>query len=394
VLSEAIRHFTRDHWDVEILLEPLLICMIGGFVLTNYSRYRNEFSKILHDIGPLIFIAFFMLVGASLKLDILAAIWPIALVLFAVRLITIFLGSFTGGVLAGEKMAYNRVSWMAYVTQAGVGLGLAQEVAVEFPAWGEAFATMMIAVILLNQVIGPVFFRWAIFRVKEAGPQAKKSEADQIPHAIIFGSGAQSLALARQLRLHDWEVKVADRQVEEMKTEVNQDIKIHPITAFSLDELRQCGIEDAGAIITMLSDEENQWICELVHKHCGTVNLVVQMNDRANYDRFRELGAHIVSPSTAVVSLLDHFVRSPSAVSLLLGMDENQGVVELEVQSPKLKDVLVRELRLPQDVLILSVRRQEQLLLTHGDTRLRMGDWVTVVGSQESLHVLKPWFSE
>jgi len=29
---------------------------------------------------------------------------------------------------------------------------------VEFPAWGEAFATLMIAVIVLNQVIGPAFF--------------------------------------------------------------------------------------------------------------------------------------------------------------------------------------------------------------------------------------------
>jgi len=229
--------------------------------------------------------------------------------------------------------------------------------------------------------------------VNEAGPRAKKSEVDQIPVAIIFGSGAQSLALARQLRSHDWEVKVADREVEEMKKGVGQDIKIHPITAFSWDELQQCGIEDAGAIITMLSDEENFWICELVHAHCGEVNLIVQMNDRANYDRFRKLGAHIVSPSTAVVSLLDHFVRSPSAVSLLLGMDEEQGVVDLEVQSPDLKGMAVRELSLPEDILILSVRRQEHLLLTHGDTRLRMGDHVTVIGSQESLHALKLQFS-
>jgi len=392
VLSGAIRHFTHDHWGVEILLEPLLICMIGGFVLTNYSRCRVEFSRILHDIGPVIFIMFFTLVGASLALDVLAAIWPIALALFAVRLGTIFIGSFTGGVLAGEKMAHNRVSWMAYVTQAGVGLGLAQQVAVEFPEWGEAFATMMIAVIVLNQLFGPVFFRWAIFRVKEAGPRAKKSEVDQIPRAIIFGSGAQSLALARQLRLHDWEVKVAGRQKEGMEKAGGSDIEVHRMTDFSLDALRQCGIEDAGAIITLLSDEDNHEICELVHTHCEMVNLVVQLNDRANYDRFRKLGAHIVSLPTAVVSLLDHFVRSPSAVSLLLGMDDHQGVVELKVQNPNLRGVAVRELRLPLDVLILSVRRQEQLLLTHGDTRLKMGDWVTVVGSHDSLHALKLQF--
>ena len=392
-VSAAIRHFTQEHWAAEVFIEPLLICMIGGFVLANYTRYRDEFLKILHDIGPWIFVVFFLLVGASLKLDLLGVLWPVTLVLFVVRLGTIFVGSFTGGVLAGERMAYNRVSWMAYITQAGVGLGLAQQVAVEFPAWGEAFATMMISVIVLNQVLGPAFFRSAIIRVNEAGPRAKKSEVDQIHRAIIFGSGAEALTLARQLRSHGWEVTVADRRAQ-IKKAVGSDVEIHLIGGLSLDELRQCGIEDAGAIITMLSDEENLQICQIVRAHCETVNLSVQLNDPADYDRFRELGAHIVSPSTAVISLLDHFVRSPSAVSLLLGEDKDHDVAELMVRNPKLNGVAVRDLNLPPDTLILSIYRGAQLLLTHGYTQLRMGDRVTVVGSMESLGALRLRFSE
>ncbi len=161
-----------------------------------------------------------------------------------------------------------------------------------------------------------------------------------------------------------------------------------------MDELRQCGIEDAGAIITMLSDEENLQICKLVRAHCETVNLSVQLNDPAHYERFRELGAHVVSPSTAVISLLDHFVRSPSAVSLLLGEDKNHDVVEMMVRNPKLNGVAVRDLGLSPETLILSIHRGAQLLLTHGYTQLRVGDRVTVVGSMESLGALRLRFSE
>ncbi len=388
-LSAWIRHLTHDKLPFEVLLEPLLVCMIGSFWLINSTNSRDEFLKILHDVGPLVYIAFFTLTGASLTLDILADIWPITLALFAVRLGGIFIGSFAGGVLAGDTMAHNRVSWMAYITQAGVGLGLAKQVAVEFPVWGLAFATMMISVIVLNQIVGPAFFKWAIFLVKEARPRAKKSEPDRIHSAVIFGSDNQSLALARQLHSHDWEVKVAYRQTRDMKNVANPYVDIQPMPGLSLDELREFGAGEAGAIVAMLSDEENYQICELAYQHLGAENLVVCLNDLANYDRFRELDAFIVRPSTAVISLLDHFVRAPSSVSLLLGMEENHDIIDLEVRNPNLDGVAVRNLRLPTDILILSVRRGGHLMITHGYTRLQIGDWVTVVGSLESLEELE-----
>ncbi|MDI6687028.1 MAG: cation:proton antiporter [Desulfobacterales bacterium] len=109
VLSAAIREATHALLPFEILLEPLLLCMIGGFLATNCSEHRSEFSKILQDIGPTIYVVFFTLAGASLALDVLAKTWPIALVLFIVRLVAIFVGTFSGGVLAGVPMKYNRI---------------------------------------------------------------------------------------------------------------------------------------------------------------------------------------------------------------------------------------------------------------------------------------------
>lgn len=386
VLSALIRHVSHEQLSFEVLLEPLLICMIGSFLTTNYSNYRTEFMKILHDIGLPIYIAFFTLTGASLALDILVKVWPIALTLFFVRLGAIFIGSFSGGVLAGDPMSYNRISWMSYITQAGVGLGLAKEVAVQFPEWGTALATIIISIIVLNQIVGPPLFKWAIHLVGEAHPRAETPEFDGIRDAIIFGLEGQSLALARQLRSHGWQVKIASRQVdfvEEMGD--NSDIEIYPISDLNLDSLNKLAAGQAEAIVTMLSDEENYRICELAYEHFGTQNLIVRLTDRANFKRFHELGALIVEPATAIVSLLDHFVRSPSAATLLLGMEKNQDVVELEVRNTDLQGIAIRDLRLPLDIHILSVRRHGEMLISHGYTRLEVGDLVTVVGSLASL---------
>ena len=70
-----------------------------------------------------------------------------------------------------------------------------------------------------------------------------------------------------------------------------------------------------------------------------------------------------------MVSLLDHFVRSPNATSLLLGMDKGQDSMDIEIRNEDIHGMRLRDLRLPSDVLVLSVRRKGQLLVSHGYTR-------------------------
>ncbi len=211
---------------------------------------------------------------------------------------------------------------------------------------------------------------------------------------MIFGDKEQSLALARQLRLHDWQVKMASTGVGDDEKPAASDVDIQPISDLTLDALQQVGAGDANTIVAMLSDEENYRICELAYEHFGTDNLVVRLNDRTNFDRFNELGALVVDSTTAMINLLDHSVRSPTAASLLLGMEENQDIVDLEIRNPALRGALLRDLRLPLDTLVLSIHRGGRMLITHGDTRLKIGDRMTVVGSVESLEEVIVRFSD
>ncbi len=394
-VSEQIRHFSHDYFPFEFLLEPLLICMVAGFVLANYSNCRNEFSKLLHDNSLPIYIAFFTITGASLQLDVLITIWPIALILFFVRLGAIYLGSLTGGIMAKEPMRHNQIRWMAFITQAGVGLGLAQTVSVTFPEWGQAFATMMIAVIVLNEIVGPFLFKWVINLVGESHLRAETPEFDGVHDVIIFGLEGQSLALAYELNSHGWQVKIASwKKGDYLRGAVTPGIEVFSITDITVDILRELGADKAEAIVTLLPDEANYLLCELIYAEFGTKDVVVRLNDRANFHYFHGLGAVVVNPATAIVSLFDHLVRSPVATSLLLGMEDSQDIIDIEVRDPALADIALRDLRLPDDVLILSIKRAGEVLISHGYTRLKVGDEVTVVGSLKSLDEISLRFGD
>jgi len=135
----------------------------------------------------------------------------------------------------------------------------------------------------------------------------------------------------------------------------------------------------------MLSDEENYVIAETIYEKIGTRDIVVRLNNRAQFDKFHKLGALIIHPSLAMVSLLDHLVRAPNAASLLLGMDENQDTIDVEIRNQDIHGLTLRDLRFPTDVIVLSIKRNDQMIISHGYTRLRLGDIVTLVGSTESL---------
>ncbi|NQU31488.1 MAG: cation:proton antiporter [Anaerolineae bacterium] len=383
ISSTFLRHFSHNQLGTELLLEPLLICMVASFFVINWTPHRDQMLEILHKTGPTIYILFFTLTGASLALDVLSKTWQIALALFFIRLVSVFIGSFTGGTIAGEPMKNNAVSWMAYVTQAGVGLGLAKEAAVEFPQFGLDFATIMISVIVLNQIAGPPLFKWVINFVNEAHSRGETTY-DGKRDAFIFGTDDQAMAVARLLKSKGWEIKWACVDSSCAMASLDDEPLIL-LSAIDLENLVSIDAHKADAVVAMLSDEENYQLCELFYENYGTETLVVRLNDISDQDRFNNLGVLTVNPGTATVHLLDQFARSPDAASLLLDIESDHQMQDVYVLDPNMHGIPLRDLRLPHDLRIVAIHRHGHDIISTGYTRLRVGDKVTILGSPESI---------
>ena len=100
---------------------------------------------------------------------------------------------------------------------------------------------------------------------------------------------------------------------------------------------------------------------------------------------FAETGALVVNPTAAMVTLLDQAVRAPQSVALLTHQDPDYDITQVTVTNPDLAGLLVRDLRLPADVLILEIARNGRSIMPNGYTAVRLRDEITFVGSPESL---------
>jgi Trk K+ transport system NAD-binding subunit len=308
----------------------------------------------------------------------------VAVALLVVRIVGIFAGSFIGGVVAGDPLRQNALLGFTFITQAGVSIGLAKEIGVEFPPWGNELATLLIAIIVANQLIGPPFFKWAVRKVGEAHVPGTGRE-DGHRDAVIFGLERQSFALARQLRSHDWNVRVIALNGQDLDRVAEADVEIETIPGLTVEALKAAKVDKAEAVVAILGDDDSLRLCGLLQEQFDVANVIVLLRDRAKAEAFLAYEVTIVEPSTAIVELLEHMVRSPSGAKLLLGMDGQQDVLDVLLENPRLDGRTLRSLNLPLDALILSVRRDDSVLISHGYTRLRIGDTVTVVGSPQAL---------
>ncbi len=167
-LSHALAGHTEFLLGFSLHLEPLLVCMSAGFFLQNLFG-RGAFYEATIDRSFLpIFVVFFALAGTGLSLEALEAMWQVAIVYVIIRIMGVFVACHVSLGFLGTSMKMRNLYGMSFITQAGVSIGLAGLIPRRFPEGGEILFTLLLAVIVINQIIGPIAFKTALVQSGEA----------------------------------------------------------------------------------------------------------------------------------------------------------------------------------------------------------------------------------
>ena len=78
--------------------------------------------------------------------------------------------------LLKKDLSFAHLATYPSVAQAGLTLGLAVLITDKLPTYGPPFAVLIIAVAAVNEVIGPVMFKFALTRSGESGAQDRETE--------------------------------------------------------------------------------------------------------------------------------------------------------------------------------------------------------------------------
>jgi len=134
----------------------LLSCMFFGALLANTNKESFQFFDSLREIDAPLYLIFFVLVGASLKVSVLGVSVGLTIGYIVLRTLGKVIGAFIGAKVVGASSSIKRYMGLALIPQAGVALACALIAKHAIGGiWGDTILTITIASTVIFELVGP-----------------------------------------------------------------------------------------------------------------------------------------------------------------------------------------------------------------------------------------------
>lgn len=166
-------------------LSSLLVCMMLGAVFANMRGDSIHILTHIEKWTPPLFMLFFVISGADLKLSILPKVGLAGVIYVVVRAIGKYSGAFAGAAVTRSERTVRDYLGLTLLPQAGVAIGMAQMVAAseDLSVVADQVVTVVLFATLVYELAGPVITKAAL---QGAGEIDKLSSKERRPLAIMF----------------------------------------------------------------------------------------------------------------------------------------------------------------------------------------------------------------
>ncbi|MDE0199628.1 MAG: monovalent cation:proton antiporter family protein [Caldilineaceae bacterium] len=369
--------------------EIILGAFIAGAMLSLLSTREDlEAMHQLEAVGFGFFIPiFFIMVGVNFNLgallgssDALILLPFLVLAAFLVKLLPalLFRLQFTWReTFAAGFLLSSRLSLIVAASAIGLNLGIISE----------SVNTIIILVAIVTVTAAPLVFNRIVPRTSTATPRP----------IVVFGAERLGLQVAEQLLGHHEEVVLVDPDenlITRARQRTSEGIKVMHASIDDENEELAGHLDLAETVVVTLSDtDRNRHICHVARTRYGIDHIVTLVRETNRLVEFENLNVTVFNPSLDQAALLSLLARNPDIYELLTRTDDNKEVSEVWVHNHDYGDKALRELMLPGDVLILSIRRDGEFIVPRGNTQLEYGDHLTLVGTFDHLHAARALFA-
>lgn len=156
-------------------ISPLITNIVIGATLVNLSHKNQRISRILENLTPPIYAAFFAIAGTELQLGIFAqpGILILGVVFVIARMVGKYLGVYLGAISARSDKKTKKYLGICMFPQAGVAIGLvlmtqASPIIANATPVMQTLAINMVNIVIfsvfINELLGPALSKWAIIK--------------------------------------------------------------------------------------------------------------------------------------------------------------------------------------------------------------------------------------
>jgi Kef-type K+ transport system membrane component KefB/Trk K+ transport system NAD-binding subunit len=358
--------------------EIILGAFLAGAIISLLKR--PEDAELIHQldaIGYGFFIPiFFIMVGVDFNLASLlsstSALLLVPLLLAAAAVVKLIptliykIGFTWKQTLGAGTLLSSRLSLIIAASAIGLKIGVISE----------PFNAAIILVAVTTVVIAPPLFT-RLFPAQDL---------DQEPPIVVMGAGPIGLQVAQHIQGHGDPVVIIDEDTARIERAKRHDLEAIQAKTEAYDPATEDILNQTQRLVCVFSDiEKNYRICSRARTTYGIDHVVARLNAPGEIPRFEKLGVTPLNPATDQAVLLGLVTRNPTMYELLTRTDDARDLCEIAIQNPAYLNKPLKEIEFPDDLLVVAVRKGGELVVPRGDTILRKGDHLTVLGSNDCI---------
>lgn len=358
--------------------EVILGAFLAGAVISLLSdREGSQLHLKMDAIGFGFFVPiFFIMVGVQFNLPALLTSTR-ALLLVPLLLGIAYVIKFVAALLYRVNFPWRDTLAAGGLLSARLSLIIAAAaIALDLGIIDDSVNAAIILVAIVTSTVSPLIFN-RIFSVEQA--VTRKG-------TILVGLGEASVLLAERLRRLGEPVTLVGPDSQWVRRLKERNLNVVGGDPTVPEVLAEAGAASASALVALAGhDAINLATCNLARQEFGVPNLIAQASNPELGSQLASQGVRVVQPQLATVLVLEGALHFPAAFDMLTNHDDGVEVREVELNNPRLNGRPLRLVRLPGDALVLGLRRDGEVLVPHGNTKLRQGDLLMLVGHWDSL---------
>lgn len=219
-------------------------------------------------------------------------------------------------------------------------------------------------------------------------------------HIIIIGSGRTGKHVIEAAVKDNHDVYVIEKNKEAADWVASHfDCVVIHADATSMETLKEANAEKADAIIVTTNDDAVNSLVVLLAKQLGVNRLVSSVNNEEHLSVFEQLGTDTVeSPYRLNGRYLYRAVQGPN-VKTFLDLGDGYELLEIQVEKDaKIANRLIKELNkqkiLPSDSRITLIKRNNQIIIPEGETKIEIKDIVVVLSQRSKVTEISSLFGK
>lgn len=215
-------------------------------------------------------------------------------------------------------------------------------------------------------------------------------------YIVIAGGGKLGFYLAKTLLPYKHRITVIEPQKDLCEKIANQlNISVVNGDGTNIEHLTECDVNKADIFIAVTGkDEENLIACQLAKRKFGVNRTIARVNNPKNITVFEKLGVDIAVSSTSIIADLIEQEVDYSGVRTLMKLKGGKITLSELIITPESKVInkKLKDLRLPKDFILISVIREEVVIIPKGETVLSAGDYIIAASSFNEQQELRDFF--